>query len=366
MTAPVNALGAQSLSQVMAASIPVSANPQLNSAFDAIALACHAGMLAVGFRLIGLGEDHKIEAHSDNTHTQPLPEQWNALNGSYAFRYAHSQSSMEYLLKVSRMGSTAVVMGMAIGDDKTCTFDVKTQEFVSDGNLPATPVTENSSSEEIAKKIQDVFISAGRLSDLGSLLQVKLIQKLAPAIHKEGYEETGESRSAHREPQRPAHDPLRDERDPPARPYPLHDPFAQPRQPRGPMPDPMPGFEDEYETLRPPRGGLPGAGYPRIGDRDLYPQGLGPNDPMRGGLGPGLGGPRGGGGMHPTFDDPLFAAQGQRGSGYNPQVPPGSRYDPVGPGMGGHPRGAGMGGRPPNPFGGPPNPFGGFSGDDFI
>jgi hypothetical protein len=56
--------------------------------------------------------------------------------------------------------------------------------------------------------------------------------------------------------------------------------------------------------------------------------------------------------MHPTFDDPLFAGQGQRGQGYDPQHPPGSRYDPVGPGMRGHPRGAGMGGRPPNPFGG--------------
>lgn len=97
---------------------------------------------------------------------------------------------------------------------------------------------------------------------------------------------------------------------------------------------------------------------PRYGDRDLYPQGLGPRDPFYGGVGPGLG-PQGGGGMHPTFDDPLFAGQGQAGRGYDPQAPPGSRYDPVGPGLGGHPRGAGMGGRPPNPFGG-------FGDGDFI
>jgi hypothetical protein len=84
---------------------------------------------------------------------------------------------------------------------------------------------------------------------------------------------------------------------------------------------------------------------------------LGPHDPLRGGIGPGLGG--GGGGMHPTFDDPLFG--GARGGGYDPQAPPGSRYDPVGPGQGppfgrggrGGP-GGGMGG-----FGG----FGGFGGD---
>ena len=123
------------------------------------------------------------------------------------------------------------------------------------------------------------------------------------------------------------------------------------------MPDPMPGFEDEFETQRPMPGRFPGSGYGNIGDRDLYPQGLGPNDPMRGGIGPGpsfggMGG-IGGGGMHPTFDDPMFAGQGQGGRGYDPHAPPGARYDPVGPGnRGGHPRGAGMGGRPPNPFGG--------------
>lgn len=85
------------------------------------------------------------------------------------------------------------------------------------------------------------------------------------------------------------------------------------------------------------------------------------------------GGPSGG--MHPSFDDPLFAG---RGGGeddfFNPQVPPGARYDPLGPGDG--PR-RGAGGRMGGPgfrggfdggggFGGPPNPFGGFGGGDFI
>ena len=201
---------------------------------------------------------------------------------------------------------------------------------------------------------------------MGSLMRLNIVQKLAPSLQKEGYEETSEGQSSRtqqqprqpapgREPNQPYRDPLREDRDPPARPYPLHDPLMQPRRP---MPDPMPGFEDEFETQRGPRGTMPGS-FPRIGDRDLYPQGLGPNDPMRGGIGPGLGGPFGGGGMHPTFDDPMFAGQGRRGGGYNPQTPPGSRFDPTGPGMPGHPRGAGMGGRPPNPFGG-------FGGDDFI
>ena len=320
-------------------------------------------MLAVGFRLVGLGEDHRIEAASDPANPQPLPSEWNASSGSYAFRYAHTQSSMQYLLKISRMANKAIVMGMGMGDDKTCSFDITARDYVSQGNLPATPVAEGRSDEEARRTLTDVFISEGRLADFGSLMRVKVIQRLMPGLQKAGYEETSEGQSSRtdprrREPERPAYDPLREDFNPPARPRPLgplHDPLIQPRRP---MPEPMPGFEDEHGILRPPRGGMPGGGIPRYGERDLYPQGLGPRDPFFGGVGPGLG-PQGGGGMHPTFEDPLFAGQGQGGQGYDPRAPPGSRYDPVGPGLGGHPRGAGMGGRPPNPFGG-------FGDGDFI
>ena len=363
-----NVLSAASLSYIIRNSLPKDADPQIRTGHEAIAIASHASMLAVGFRMVGLGEDHKLEASSDREEPQELPSEWNANPGSYAFRYKHAQSSMEYLLKVNRMGSNTVIMGMGLGDDKTTSFDLKYQEFVSDGNLPATPRKEGATDDEIERSIQDIFISIGRLSDLGSLLRVGIIQKLAPSLQKPGYEETTESQSSETRQtnddhntnnpnaNRPQRDPLRDDRNPdPARPYPLADPLAHPRRP---MPEPMPGFEDEFETQRPARGGLPGAGFPRIGDRDLYPQGLGPNDPFRGGVGPGYGGGMGGGGMHPTFDDPMFPGQGPRGGGgYDPQVPPGARFDPMGPGFGGsrgggHPRGAGMGGRPPNPFGG--------------
>lgn len=368
-----NVLSAASISYHMALSLPTTESPQLKNSYDALALAAHATMLAVGFRLVGLNEDHRLEAQANaSSEKSPLPAEWNASSGSYSFRYAHFQSAMDYILKVNRMGNKTVVMGMGIGDDRTCQFDVTVQDYTSPSNLPATPKPEGTNVTEAVRKLVDVFISMGRLSDFSSLMRINIVQKLVPSLHKEGYEETREEQtfsaaanraerpSSGREPERPAHDPLRQDRDPPARPYPLHDPLAQ--GPRRPMPEPMPGFEDEFETQRPFRGGVPGAGgFPRIGDRDLYPQGLGPNDPMRGGVGPGLGpmGGMGGGGMHPTFDDPLFAGQGQRGVGYDPRAPPGARFDPTGPGMRGHPRGAGMGGRPPNPFGG-------FGDGDFI
>nr|POE66671.1 silencing boundary-establishment protein fub1-like protein [Quercus suber] len=360
-----NVLSSSDLSRTMVLSLPKDVSPALKSAHDAVALATHACMLNVGFRLIGLGEEHKIEVETAGTQQQPLPTEWNANQGHYAFRYAHTQSSMEYLLKVNRMGRKAVIMGMGLGDDKTSTFDVVVQEYISESKLPATIHDGDATEREAITKMSDVFITAGRLSDLAKLMRLRLIQKLAPKLHKEGYEETQETPSANTgpvrepapggEPDRPMRDPLHDDRNDPSRLFPLADPLAHPRRQ---MPEPMPGFEDEHGIMRPPHG-LPTGGFPRYGDRDLYPAGLGPNDPLRGGIGPGFPSGGGGGGMHPSFDDPLFAGQGQRGSGYDPQAPPGSRYDPVGPGMGGHPRGAGMGGRPPNPFGG-------FGGGDFI
>jgi hypothetical protein len=63
MAAPVpisNPLSAASLARMMASSLPTNASPQLKTPYDAIALAVHAGMLGVGFKLKGFGEDHSI------------------------------------------------------------------------------------------------------------------------------------------------------------------------------------------------------------------------------------------------------------------------------------------------------------------
>jgi hypothetical protein len=219
------------------------------------------------------------------------------------------------------------------------------------------------STEDASKKLQDLFITEGRLNDLGSLFKISIVQKLAPGINKateqtntEAEQTQSSGRSA---PRRGGQAP--DAREPPnepepARPYPFNDPLARPQGNR-PLPEPIPGFEDEYEVNRPARRDLRDNRYPvGIGHDDLYPPGLGPNDPLRPHLGPGmprLGGGFGGG-MHPTFDDPLFGGQGGAG-GYDPMAPPGARYDPIGPG-----------GAPRDNRGGPSNPFGGFGDSDFM
>ncbi|KAI4118098.1 MAG: hypothetical protein LQ345_001780 [Seirophora villosa] len=382
-----NIFSSKAICSYMLSSLSKEASPHLRDPYDAVALLAHACMIAVGFRLEGLGEDHNIEAKSDRDNTSPLPSEWNSTTTSnYAFRYAHDQSSLHYILKVSRLGSKAIINALGIGDEKVHTLEAPVRDFLSPSSLPFTAAPDPSSSSldtaDNTNKLAAVYLSAARITDLAALLKLQIIQKIAPGLRKEGYEESAhaastttpataeerEERQREQPPQRgdrnpEGYDPLRDDPLPPAaRPRPYDDPLAaEPRRPNYPAGDfPPPGFEDEYEMNRPPA--IPGGGGRRplnIGERDLYPPGLGPHDPLRMGPGPpGFGG--GGGGMHPTFDDPLFA--GRQGGGG--RAPPGARYDPVGPGDG--PPYLRGGPRFPGGGGGPPNPFGGFGGGDFI
>lgn len=227
------------------------------------------------------------------------------------------------MIKISRLGGNAIINALA--HDKTTSFDVQTKSYTSPS---AFPIAYSSVSSET---LGQAFISQERLKDFISLFNVNVIQKLAPGLQKEGYEEATariDEGQPSRHPHRPPHwDPLNDLMPDPARPHPLHDPLRVPPRPRPIADFTPPGFEDEFEIHRPSYAPRYGPSHPlSIGERDLYPPGLGPHDPLRGHLGP----TSGGGGMHPTFDDPLFGGGGRRRY-YDPQVPAGSRYDPVGP-----------------------------------
>ena len=292
---------------------------------------------------------------------------------------------MQFLLKVNRLGPKTVIYGIGLGDDKTTSFDNTTKDYTSEAALPASPYkSQLAISDDVSHAIQSIFISPSRLTDLEKELRLNIIQKLVPALQKEGYEESSlqstAATSAHQQQRSPpphprhpgyeppTHDPLR--ADPllprPAYPHnPLADPSVGPRR-GGPIPDfPPPGFEDEFEMQRPPQGfGGPGgqAGGPlaNYGHNDLYPPGLGPRDPLSVGLGST-------GGMAANLERP--------DRGYDAQRPAGARWDPVnggdddvlgGPGMGMGSGGSRFGG-PRGGFGsGGGNPFGGFGGGDFI
>ncbi|KAJ5690793.1 hypothetical protein N7462_005185 [Penicillium macrosclerotiorum] len=323
--------------------------PSLKTPFEAVALICHARMAVAGFKLVGLGEDHKIESPTENP---ALPIEWNA-NTTFAFRYTHTQTTSQYFLKVSRLGNKAVVFALAVDDDRTSSFELSVNDYISESALPLA------NTENLVGSLQDVYIDQEKLESLVGLFDTNILQNIAPRLSREDFEDPTQapvSREPLQEsrPHDPLRDPLRDDSLPqPARPYPFDDPLAAaPRQPNPPGDFAPPGFEDEFEINRPPRGqapGFPGGRNPyTIGDRDLYPAGLGPNDPLRGSMGPGVGS---GGGMHPTFDDPLFGGSGSSG-GYDPRAPPGARYDPPGPGAPPFGRGHGPGSGGLGGFGG--------------
>ncbi|EFX05489.1 pi31 proteasome regulator [Grosmannia clavigera kw1407] len=369
-----------------AATTTTSNGPDLSSPYEALALFAHACMTQLGFRLVGFEED-RVETFPD---APRLLARWNRQPTSLSFVYAHAQSALTFVVRVDRMGAKVEIRGLATGAERIQRIELVVQDHIATSELPWTRESSNSSNDTDTERLARLFFSRDRMAQLAARFQTDIVQKLVPGLHKDGYEETADDREAREDAEQTGHraggpvPALGQPRQPPINPYqpnPLLDPLAAPRRPAVPAGDfAPPGFEDEYEIQRPPRGsgGLTAGGIqpPSIGQDDLHPPGLGPHDPLRpflGGLGRGGGGLRqpgvgGFGGMHPTFDDPLFG--GQRGGdgdgdGFDLQIPPGARYDDPTGGVGGlGPRFGGgrrSGGRGYNPYGG--GGFGGGFGD---
>ena len=99
---------------VLTARIPgllPEAAKKLGSAQDGLAALLHTAMTELGFRLIAIDENSPPKSDLDSI----LPEDW-AKNGpgNYAFRYKHDQSSLEFLLKVSKLGNRTLINAIAL------------------------------------------------------------------------------------------------------------------------------------------------------------------------------------------------------------------------------------------------------------
>ncbi|POR35348.1 Uncharacterized protein TPAR_04482 [Tolypocladium paradoxum] len=352
----------------------------LASSYEAIALLIHAYLAALDFALCGFDEDKPLQCQSL---APRLPPRWNSGFGSLSFVYKHKQSSMRFVVRVDRMGGKVEVRGLAVGDENIHRFERAVRDVVLPGGLPVRITLTADGAEDrsdLVEKLRKVFVSEQAVADVLRDLKVHIVQKLVPKLQKDGYVEVAEAESTARAERRAqeAQNPNRPfgGQPRPNMPYPHPSPLPDMARPRpgAPVGDfPPPGFEDEYEINRPRPTArvviIPSERSPfNIGHDDLNPPGLGPHDPLRGSF---VGGgvlPRPGGssGMHPTFDDPLFGGQGGVGGapgGYDPQAPPGARWDPIGPG--GAPRFPGPGsGRGNGPFGG--GGYGGGLGDGFL
>ncbi|KAG2198809.1 hypothetical protein INT47_000725 [Mucor saturninus] len=280
----------------------------LQSTHDALAAASHAIMLGVGFRFAGLGDDARQEGDGTTTH---LPDTWNA-NGphSYQFRYSHPQSSLTFIIKIVKLGDKCIILGLGIGDNKTAMLDITTQDYTSESFFPYT---------DTSKPLAHGFISSDRFHDFIKAFKLNILQRLIPGLNKPGYEDNTTTTSS----TRPSTDTER-------------------RQPR---------YNDPHSLEDP--------AFVDVGGSDLNPLG-------RGGLRM-PGGGSGSGGMFVGPDHPIFGNRGgsslddPSGLFGGPQplprgsVPPGARFDPIGP-FGRLPvRPPGRGGPPRGPHGGDPD-----------
>ncbi|KAL5590145.1 hypothetical protein FOVSG1_012012 [Fusarium oxysporum f. sp. vasinfectum] len=283
---------------------PSDNSSDLASSYEAIALLIHSYLAALGFKLQSFDEDKKLLIH-------------------------------DFQLPVNPMGKKVEILGLAVRDDNIYRFERSIGEVVKSNELPISIIIKDNKEDrsDLAENLRGLLTSEQAIADILHDLKVHIIQKLIPKLRSEGYIEPAEAevntrseRRAHvaQGPNRPCHgDPILNYYmlPPPAIPRPEMA-RAQPHQPYN------------------------------ISHDDLNLPGLGPHDPLRGSFTGGLPQPGGGSVMHPTFDNPLFGGQGgDESSGFDPQVPPGARWDPTGPG--GNPRFPGpSNGRGSNPFGG--------------
>lgn len=317
----------------------------LKSQHDGITALLHTAMVAVGFRLVAVDDS----APANDALVNVLPSEWNSHSpGHFALRYRHDQSSMEFIIKVVKLGSRTLINGIAtevdienyvenictdavVQSDKAASLDISTNDFTSPSFYPCDLTSST------APPLVHGFISSNRVTDLLSQIKTQIIQKLVPNLNKEGYqEERVETSAAGRSN------------------------AQRPRTPPDARPQPPPLLPDLRQQQIPPRNPL------EIGRRDLDPIPRNPFSPPS--LFPG----NDPDGMFVGPDHPIFGARGGSstrgpwgGDGYLPPMgaPPGARFDPVGPGLGpgigpfpgrGNPL-SGRGRRPPGGHGAPDN-----------
>ncbi|KAF9008926.1 PI31 proteasome regulator N-terminal-domain-containing protein [Cyathus striatus] len=294
----------------------------INSPHDALALLAHSILSILAFRL----------AHAPNN---VLDDAWNK-NGpeDYSFHYNHEQSSLQFVVKVSKMGSRTVFNAIALESDKIAAFDIATEDFTSAAFYPHDLSTSNPA------PLINGYIASNRVSDFTSQFALKIVKKLVPGLRKDGYIEATEESTTCTPPHR-SQDPQ------PSRPRPYVPPEAPDRDARLPNSDFPQNSREIGRRDWDPFGGqnlfAPPSLFPRNGGDGMY---VGPSHPIFGGENYAVPqrGPWGGDGFLP----PLGA-------------PPGARFDPVGPDFLPGGRGVGQfgpgGRRPPGGgnMGGPDN-----------
>lgn len=84
---------------------------RLNSSHDGIAALVHTVLSTLAFRLIAIDESSTTMSSTSNI----LPTGWNQNGpGNYTFRYKHDQSSLEFVVKIIKLGARTLINAIAV------------------------------------------------------------------------------------------------------------------------------------------------------------------------------------------------------------------------------------------------------------
>lgn len=84
---------------------------ELKSPQDGLTALLHTAMSSLGFRLIAIDDTAPATSFPENI----LPNEWNKSGpGNYTMRYRHDQSSLEFVLKLTKLGGRTLINAIAI------------------------------------------------------------------------------------------------------------------------------------------------------------------------------------------------------------------------------------------------------------
>ncbi|PWN45122.1 hypothetical protein IE81DRAFT_345168 [Ceraceosorus guamensis] len=316
---------------------------QLHNPIEALVALLHSIFTRLDFRFLGL---HTPQSPPPSSNVLPPTWAGSSSSGSFALSYAHPQSSLRFLVRASTLGPRIIINATALeGQDRSASLELEVDRFTSKNFWPWPRSASQATTSSAPEPLVNGYVSSSRIMDFVSEVQLHIVQRLLPGLHKAGYEELPDPSPSSASSSQPSSS----RRQPPPEPHPSGPIADDPRYPGatgGPL---FPGPRNPLavgDRDRDPLGGLGGVGG--FGPPPLFPGGddgggmfVGPNHPMFRDR------------FDPTRGDvPPFGAPQPGGNPFAGPVPPGARFDPVGPGgIGGFPR-PGVGG----PLGGPGRP----------
>ncbi|KAH6562066.1 hypothetical protein BASA50_004201 [Batrachochytrium salamandrivorans] len=338
-------------STAVAATTVASVRDGLQSPSDLAVAVLHAVLVCLGFHSCSLAESAESPTISNSCPLASptardysmLPSGWNAVAGMYSLNYSHPQSKSTFVIKSLTLGNRLMVHAMNVQDGAIFSMqldlaDTISPEFTFPYNLPFAPTTSTTAPHQRAWDsfpLALALVSKESLELVASQFRTDIAQQLVPKLSNQKYQGAPNSKIVHalyESGAKPASSLSNRDIPPISRPT-LHNADHRDgdssRSPIPPMPHPYGVGDVDLDPLAAAPAMMPPVfGGSRLYGGPMHPGGgmlVGPDHPMFGGGDlRGRGGYGGESGLpHRMGGGPVRFPPGA--------VPPGARFDPVGP-----------------------------------